>query len=195
MNLTISDVFTKPTMRNVFKGDALGTLAFSVTSVLVNRLLDAFAFTQKLNATQIDMLTVSTLEKFEYETLEDVIIFFKMVRTGAFGSAKKSLDANLLLGNWLEQYFDLKAQEREVFRNKQKGEYMDNSEGVYASIKKRMAKQAIEKKAQDEIDYINKITKDFDRQMLEDLITDWSRKPLFKHLLKLLKLKRKEFKK
>ena len=188
----MADIFNKPMIRNVFKGDVLGTLAFSTVNVLVNRLLDAFAFTQKLNLTQIDMLTVTTLEKFGYESLEDVILFFKMARTGEFGATRKSLDANLLFGDWLVQYFDLKAQEREVFRNRQKGEYMKNAEGVYASIKKRQAKEEFEKKAQDKIDYINKITTNFDRQMLEDLITDWSKKPLFKNMLKLLKQKRRE---
>lgn len=193
MNLTIADVFTKPTIRKAFSGDALGTLIFSTINVLVNRLLDSLAFTQKLNVTQIDILTASTLEKFEYETLEDVIIFFKMARNGTFGSAKKSVDANLLLGDWLVQYFDLKAQEREVFRNKQKGEYMDNSAGVMKAYMNRMSKAERERKAKEEKDYINNITKDFDRQMLEDLITDWSKKPLFAKHLKLLKQKRKDF--
>ena len=192
MNLTVAEVFDKPIIRTAFKGDALGTLIFSTVSVLVNRLLDSFAFTQKLNATQIDVLTVTTLEKFEYETLEDIIIFFKMARSGAFGAAKKSLDSNLLFGDWFPQYLDLKAQEREVYRNKEKGKYMDNSEGVMKAYMNRQSAEEKKRKSQADIDYINKITKDFDRQMLEDLITDWNRKSLFKPHLNLLKKKRRD---
>ncbi|MCT4698476.1 hypothetical protein [Tenacibaculum haliotis] len=192
MSLTIPDVFTKPIIRSAFKGNELGTLAFSTMSVLVNRLLDSFAFTQKLNPTQIDILTVTALEKFEYETLEDVIIFFKMARSGAFGAAKKSLDANLLFGDWLPQYLDLKAQEREVFKNKEKGAYMDNSTDAVNYYKNRKRIEEKARKQQEEINQVNRITEYFDRQMLEDLITDWSKKPLFISGVKLLKKKRKE---
>lgn len=181
-------------MRTAFKGDDLGTLAFSTMSVLVNRLLDSFAFTQKLSPNQIDVLTVAALEKFEYETLEDVIIFFKMARSGAFGAAKKSVDSNLLFGDWLPQYLDLKAQEREVFRNQQKSEYMDNSEKVVKFYENRQ--KDIERKAKKERikKHIDEITKDADKQILEDLIIDWQKDPIRRPYVDLLKRKRSTIK-
>ena len=89
MSLTLAESDNKAKMRSVFKGDT-GQIGFSVVKVLVNRFLESFAFSTKLNDSQVEILTVDTLENFAYESLEDIILFFKMARSGKFGSAKKS---------------------------------------------------------------------------------------------------------
>lgn len=194
MNLTISEVFTKPTIRQAFKGNELGTVIYGVVNSLLNRFLEAFAFTQKLTKSQIDILTVSTLENFEYETLEDVILFFKMARMGQLGVAKKSVDANLLFGEWLPIYLEKKATEREVYLNKKRQEYMDNSAEAMKFYERQKAKKEAERKKQEFQNYINELTKDMDRQMLEDMIFDWQKDPKRRPYVNELKKKRKEIK-
>ena len=142
MGLTINETFSKPHLRSVFIGDH-SSVGFSVVNVLVTRFIDSFAFTTKLNADQIDSLTVDTLENFAYESLEDVILFFKMCRSGKFGVAKKSIDSNLIFGEWYPKYLDKKAELREQKYNTQKNERnsipttMDDVKKSYAKIEKK----------------------------------------------------------
>lgn len=192
MNLSINDTFSKPILRSTFTGN-LSSVGFGVVKVLVSRFIDAFAFTTKLNQDQIETLTVDTLENFAYESLEDVILFFKMARSGKFGVAKKSIDANLIFGEWFPQYLETKADLREQNIMEEKNRMnsrdvsIDDVKATYAAINKK----TLFKQAQAHIDHI---TKTMDRQMLEDTILTWSKDPKLRPYLNLLKLKRKTIK-
>lgn len=194
--LTIEDTFNQPKMREVFKGDK-SPIGFSVVSVLIKRFLNSFAFATKISPVQTDILTADAMVKFEYETLEDVVLFLKLARSGTFGTAKKGIDSNLLFGDWFPQYLEQKAIVREQHKSKK---VIDNSE-LEASVSKvlKAYKEAAQRKAkahQTEIvkNYIDKITANYDRQMLEDLITDWEKDKIRKPYVRLLKLKRKTIK-
>jgi hypothetical protein len=192
MSLTINETFSKPNLRSIFVGD-FSSVGFSVVKVLVTRFIESFAFTTKLNDDQIESLTVDTLENFAYESLQDVILFFKMCRSGKFGVAKKSVDSNLIFGEWYPKYLDKKAELREQNYNTQKNERnstpitMEDVKKSYAKTDKKNFKKRVE-------NYIDRITKNMDRQLLEDTITDWSRDPERKPYLDLLKRKRKTIK-
>lgn len=192
MSLTINETFSKPNLRSIFVGD-FSSVGFSVVKVLVIRFIESFAFTTKLNDDQIESLTVDTLESFAYESLQDVILFFKMCRSGKFGVAKKSVDSNLIFGEWYPKYLDKKAELREQNYNTQKNERnstpitMEDVKKSYAKTDKKNFKKRVE-------NYIDRITKNMDRQLLEDTITDWSRDPERKPYLDLLKRKRKTIK-
>lgn len=189
MELTITNNLKKPLVQTIFKAER-GQFAFTVVRVLVQRFIDSFAFTQKLNATQIDSLTVDTLEHFKCEALEDIMLFFKMARTGKFGTTKRGVDGNLLFGEWFPMYLELKAIEREAMVERKKQEY--NADDL---AKKRVAytyQQILQKQQhQNAKAYINRLTENFDRQMLEDTIISWQRDADMKHYLPLLKLKRR----
>ena len=73
------------------------------------------------------MLTIDTLEHFSYESLEDIILFFKMARTGAFGSTKKGVDSNLIYGEWFPAYLEKKAQIRETNYTTEKSNRNNNN--------------------------------------------------------------------
>ncbi|WP_438710839.1 hypothetical protein ACSTS3_19570 [Aquimarina muelleri] len=192
MGLTINETFSKPILRSVFVGD-YSSVGFSVVKVLVNRFIDSFAFTTKLNDDQIDSLTVDTLESFAYESLQDIILFFKMCRSGKFGVAKKSIDSNLIFGEWYPKYLEKKAELREQDYNAQKNELnstpitMDDVKKYHAKVEKKNFVKRVE-------NYIDKITEYMDRQLLEDTILDWSKDPNRKPYLDLLKRKRKTIK-
>ncbi|GLB52994.1 hypothetical protein NBRC110019_20340 [Neptunitalea chrysea] len=187
MELTLPQTLGKPTIRSVFKGNN-GSLGFSVVRVLVTRFIHAFAFSTKLNDAQLETLTVDTLENFAYESLEDIILFFKMARSGKFGATKRGVDANLIFGEWFPIYLDQKAQLREQQHQQQKAPKntttMADVAKTYQQIQDRNFMKWVHI-------YVDRITLDMDRQMLEDTITDWQRDPARKEYVHILKRKRR----
>lgn len=193
LSLKISDTISKPIIRTVFKDN--GSTAFTFVTILVKRFIDSFGFSTKMTPLQIEMLTVDTLDKFNYETIEDLIIFFKMCRSGRFGTTKRGVDSNLIFGEWFPLYLELKSEEREKIIEDNKHKTNEDRRGAteedvnitYNNIKKLNLK----KHAQE---YVDKISENMDRQLLEDTILDWSKYPERKIYLNLLKLKRKTIK-
>jgi len=192
MGLSIQGTLSKPTMRSVFKGET-AQAGYSVVLVLVTRFIHSFGFSNKLDSSQLEMLTVDTLENFAYESLEDIILFFKMARSGKFGSTNRGVDSNLIFGDWYPKYLEQKAIMREQNYTSEKNEMSSvkvTDKDVEITYKKiREANKA--RRVQLHIDHV---TKYFDRQMLEDLITDWSTDEVRKPFLHLLKQKRKTIK-
>lgn len=196
MNLTIKDTLSKPAIREVFKGE-LGGVSFAVINVLCTRFINSFAFTTKLSPEQIETLTVDTLEAFGYESLEDVILFFKMARSGKFGNTKRSVDSNLIYGEWFPAYMEKKAKKKEDIYLENKSDRNEREvsfEGVGESYLKKGKEKALEKRIQDAKDFVDKISENFDKQMLEDTITEWSKDPKKDYYTKLLKRKRRTIK-
>lgn len=189
-SLTIEKTFSKPTLRSVFKGDA-GSILFSVANVLVTRFVDSFGFSNPLNDQQIEMITVDTLEAFNYESLEDMVLFFKMARSGKFGTTKRGLDSNLIFGEWFPMYLEQKSYLREQDYEKQKNQRKadPDSKNAVAITYARIAEKKRLKNIQAHVD---QITKKMDRQMLEDTILDWEKDPKKAPYVGLLKKKRKD---
>ena len=66
---------------------------------------------------QIQILAGDLYEKFKHDTLEDVILMFKMARQGDFGKVYK-LD-NFEVMDWANRYLEKKSEERErILRSK-----------------------------------------------------------------------------
>jgi len=191
MGLTISQTLNAPSIRTVFRGNE--KIAFSTISVLVTRFIESFGFSTKMNPSQIETIAVDTFEKFSYESLEDIILFFKMARSGDFGTTKRGVDSNLIFGEWFTMYLERKSILREENHEKQKNDSSKTTtsyKDVEITYKKAHEKKFIERLEA----HINAITKDFDRQMLEDLIVDWEKDSERKPYVKYLKVKRKQIK-
>jgi hypothetical protein len=189
MQLTIQQTFDKALIKSVFKGEA-GQIGFSVVNVLVTRFIDSFGFSTKLNPTQIETLTVDILENFQYETLEDIIIFLKMARTGKFGSTGRGVDSNLILGDWFPKYLDKKAEIREQNYQVEKTEFISNNSAVDLYYKNIQNKKEQKKIFDNMISDIDKMVLNMNRTMLEETILDWSKKDEMKPYLDYLKRKR-----
>lgn len=188
LGLTIKNTLESPNMKSIFKGDN-GQIGFSVVNILVKRFMESFGFSTKMTETQLEVLTVDTLEKFSYESLEDIILFFKMARTGQFGSTMRGVDSNLIYGDWFPKYLELKAEEREKAYSKEKISYV-RDELTVEDVKRAYAKtQKKEITFVDQvIEYVEKITNGIDRDQLEVLIDEWmndpQKKPYIYHLNK-----------
>lgn len=189
MSLTINETFDKAIVKSVFKGEA-GQIGFSVVNVLVTRFIDSFGFSTKLNPVQIETLTIDILESFQYESLEDIIIFLKMARTGKFGSTGRGVDSNLILGDWFPKYLDQKAKIREEIYQKEKTQSLNSGNAVQEYYAKMRAKKAQEEKEAKMKLEIDEMVKSMDRTMLEETISDWSKKEEMKPYLDYLKRKR-----
>jgi len=189
MSLTINETFDKAIVKSVFKGEA-GQIGFSVVNVLVTRFIDSFGFSTKLNPVQIETLTIDILESFQYESLEDIIIFLKMARTGKFGSTGRGVDSNLILGDWFPKYLDQKAKIREEIYQKEKTQSLNSGNAVQEYYAKMRAKKAQEEKEAKMKLEIDEMVESMDRTMLEETISDWSKKEEMKPYLDYLKRKR-----
>ena len=189
MGLSIKNTFESPNIRSVFKAEH-GQIGYSVVSVLVKRFMDSFGFSTKMSDTQIEVLTVDTLEKFSFETLEDIILFFKMARTGKFGTTMRGVDSNLIFGEWYPMYLELKAEYREIEYQKEKVKQTVNPLSI-EDIKKAYDK--IQNKGifrQKVSNYVDKITEGITRQELEDIISEWKQDDTKKLYLDIIRLKR-----
>lgn len=193
MKLSISDTLNKPLMRSVFKNDS-GKIGFAVVQVLVKRFMETFGFSNKPSQSIIEIITIDTLEKFQYESLEDIILFFKMCRNGSFGPARKGIDSNLIFSEWFPKYMELKAMEREKEKQKEKDAKTKEAitiEDVMHTYTKNVSRDRLRKIK----NYVDRIVKDMDSQILEDTIVSWSKDDQRKDFVYLLKSKRRQIKK
>lgn len=188
LNLSINQVLEYPNVRSVFKGEA-SIIGFSVVRVLTQRFLSSFGFSTKLEDSQLDVLTFDILENFENESLQDIILFFKLARSGKLGVTKKGVDSNLIIGEWFPKYLEFKSEERERQYNKKKSEEFNELMSVY-DVKKAYAKLTGDTFREKVLRYIDKITEGINREQLEVLITEWSYDEKKKPYLRDLKAKR-----
>ena len=193
MSLRVADTLSKPIIRTVFKDK--GEEVYYFITILVKRFMDSFGFSTKMNDAQLEMLTVDTLENFNYETVEDLILFFKMCRSGKFGVTNRGVDSNLIYGEWFPMYLDLKSDARETAHQEKKVQITDDSRGATNEEVANSYKIIADKKKLNQVEiYVEKITKRMDRQLLEDTIVDWEKDPQRKPYVHLLKIKRKTLK-
>lgn len=193
IGLTVDKNLDKPVIRGLFKNEN-GQIGFAVVKVLVNRFIDSFGFSTKLSESQLEVLTVDTLEKFSYDSLEDIILFFKLARSGTFGTTKRGVDSNLIFGEWFPIYMEMKAEarEREYIKNKKTiTESTLSIEDVKNSYEKIKPNNSFRDRV---LIYIDKITQGITRIELEDLIQAWSEDEQKKPYLRELKAKRQTIK-
>jgi hypothetical protein len=179
----------KPVIGSLFKNEN-GHIGFSVVKILVNRFIESFGFSTKLSETQLEILTYDTLEKFSYDSFEDIVLFFKMARSGTFGTTKRGVDSNLIFGEWFPMYMEIKAEARERQQLKQKKQTEESLLSI-EEVKKSYEKIKPNNTFRDRvIVYIDKITQGMTRLELEDLILAWSEDDQKKEYLNELKIKR-----
>ena len=189
LQLSIDKTIDKPIIKSTFKNEN-SQIGFTIVSLLVNRFIDYFGFSTKLNESQIELLTVDTLEKFSYDSLEDIVLFFKLARSGTFGTTKRGVDSNLIFGEWFPMYMEMKAEarEREYIKNKKTiTESTISIEDVKKSYEKIKPAETFRDRV---LNYIDKITEGINRLELEDLIQAWSEDEQKKEYLRELKAKR-----
>lgn len=78
---------------------------------------------KELEGYQIQILAGDLYEKFKTDSLDDVVLMFKMARQGEFGKVYKCDTFEII--NWANQYLDFKSATRERLINKKKKKTAD----------------------------------------------------------------------
>jgi hypothetical protein len=156
---------------------------------LINRLSSNFNVGRKFTDDQAIVMALDLIEVFKYETIEDVLLMFRMARTGRIGDGRDfKLDSQTVFHKWIPQYLEMKVDLRDQLHNRTKNLTFGHEmtiEDVKKAYKKRMSAVKSEEQKDAEID---KLTKGFTRNQLEDLISEWAKDPsknkMLRHLMK-----------
>jgi len=193
-DLTLKSCLEYPNLKSVYKGEN-GQIGYSAITVLVTRFSESFGFATKMTDSQIEILTIDTLEHFAYESLLDVILFFKMGRSGKFGATNRGVDSNLIFGSWFPKYLEMKSEERERQIERDKKSISASTLSVEdvqkAYVNQKNETQNLHNRV---VAYVDKITADITREQLEEFIVEWLSDPDKKAYIDILKRKRKTIK-
>ena len=148
---------------------------------LLNRFNANFNVGKSLTQTQSALLASDIVEKYPYETIEDIVLMLKQVRQGIIGDGKDyKLDGQNVLAKWMPEYLDRKYTEVERQHKKKQAEILaeqnSNEHPVTAFYAKKRAEKAKVEKDQRIHAEIDQMVMQMDRQMLEDTILDWESK-------------------
>lgn len=164
-----------------------------VVSFLLMRFSDSFNVGKNLTPLQSAQLAIDIMEKYPYETIEDIVLLLKQVRQGSIGDGKDfKLDSQNVLAKWFPEYLDKKYAEVERLNKQVQDSFIskhneDAISKMYALRQKKKLQEEKEQKIKEEID---DMTKNMDRQMLEDTIVDWNKKEDMRQYVKYLISKR-----
>jgi len=90
---------------------------------LLNRFNTNFNVGKKLTIEQSALLSSDIVEKYPYETIEDVVLMLKQVRQGIIGDGKDyKLDGQNVMTKWFPEYLDKKYEEMERQKKKELSE-------------------------------------------------------------------------
>lgn len=112
--------------------------------LIVKRFNDLVNVGKKMNEDQMIALAADLFERFGGESLEDIMLFFKMARSGEFGDFYR-LDSIVVL-SWIDKYLEVKiiAREDEI-RNERNTRQREEDESVKNHVPDEKAKEYLEK--------------------------------------------------
>jgi len=189
-NLTVSNAIDGTKLRKLEK--EVGEVN-TITAIcyLLNRFNANFNVGKSLTIQQSATLASDIVEKYPYETIEDIVLMLKQVRQGIIGDGKDfKLDGQNVLAKWMPDYLDRKYTEGERKNQKANEALAEENNAVEMFYAKRREQKAREEREQKAKAHIDEMVKSMDRQMLEDTIADWSKKEEMKPYLDYLKRKR-----
>jgi hypothetical protein len=112
--------------------------------MMVKRFNDLVNVGKEMNEDQMIALSSDLFERFGSESLDDIMLFFKMARSGDFGDFYR-LDSTVIL-SWLPKYFDLKIQAREdEIKNEKNIRQRSEDDAVKNHVPDDKAKEYLEK--------------------------------------------------
>lgn len=193
-NLSLIKAIDGTTLKKLEKTvGEIGTI--TAICYLLNRFNANFNVGKSLSATQSALLAADIAEKYPYETIEDVVLMLKQVRQGILGDGKDyKLDGQNVLVKWMPEYLEKKyieferIKERETSSTQTENDIRSNA--VHQFYEKRKAEKLRKEKEAQMHQEIDEMVQNMDRQMLEDTIVDWEKKPEMQPFLNYLRQKR-----
>lgn len=180
-NLSLPNAIDGTKLRKLEK--SVGEIA-TITAIcyLLNRFNANFNVGKSLTQQQSALLASDIVEKYPYETIEDVVLMLKQVRQGILGDGKDyKVDGQNVLAKWFPEYLEKKYVEFERQKKEEnsisKSEKDIRSNAVHQFYEKRKAENSRREKEIEIRQEIDEMIQNMDRQMLEDTIKDWEKKP------------------
>ncbi len=193
-NMTIINAIDGTKLLKLQKAVGEINVAKAITYFII-RFSEGFNVGKNITSSQASMIAVDIMEKYPYETIEDVLLMFKQVRQGIIGDGKDyKLDGQNVFTKWFPEYLDKKYAEVELMNKKHQDSFKTENNAVEKFYANQREKKAKAEKEQLVKNHIDNLVKEMDRQMLEDTIIDWSKKPEMTPYLNYLKSKRKSIK-
>lgn len=193
-NLSLSNAIDGTKLKKLEK--SVGEIN-TITAIcyLLNRFNSNFNVGKSLTQQQSALLAADIVEKYSYETIEDVVLMLKQVRQGILGDGKDyKVDGQNVLAKWFPEYLEKKYIEFERQKKQENSdsemEKINRSNAVHQFYEKRKAEKARKEKQEQMHQEIDEMVQNMDRQMLEDTIFDWERKPEMQPFLDYLRKKR-----
>lgn len=187
------------TVSSAIDGTKLNKLEMQVGEVntitaicyLLNRFNANFNVGKSLTEQQSAILASDIVEKYPYETIEDIVLMLKQVRQGIIGDGKDfKLDGQNVLAKWMPDYLDRKYAEVERQNQKANEILPDENNAVEQFYAKLRAKKAREERDTMVRSKIDEMAKSMNRDELEQTISEWSKREDMKPYLDYLKRKR-----
>jgi len=166
-----------------------------VVTYLLMRFSESFNVGKNITNSQAPLIAVDIIEKYPYETIEDVVLLLKQVRQGIIGDGKDyKLDGQNILNKWFPEYLENKYTEFERLKKQDyiisESEKTLRSNAVQKFYDKRKWQKQQKEQYQKMLEEIDEMVKSMDRQMLEDTIVDWEKKPEMQPFMDYLRQKR-----
>jgi hypothetical protein len=187
--LTIEKALNGTGLRILGKTIGVSNLT-TIIVFLINRLSSNFNVGRKFTPEQAVVMAIDLIDVFGFETLEDVMLLFKMARTGRIGDGRDfKLDSQTVFHKWIPEYLELKVDLREKLHNREK-QLIKETDLTIEDVKKAYEKaKSTPQKREDALNaQIDELTEGFNREQLEALIVKWeadlSKKKIIRYLYK-----------
>ncbi len=126
---------------------------FKLIFSLIERMQQSFSFNNKMSDAQITTCAFDLMELMAYESLEDIVLLFKMARQGQLGGKIFRVDSHIITQEWLPVYMDLKAEELEMQQKEKKTidlmskeEWSEESQQKLEELNKKLHYDRMERK-------------------------------------------------
>lgn len=86
-----------------------------------------FKFSENMDLSQATILASDLISYFKHESLEDIVLMFKMIRQGELGSGKGRLDHDVVFTVFVPAYLEKKAEIREKQMMNEKKKFNESS--------------------------------------------------------------------
>ena len=134
--LSIPKCLNLPSIAQIKKELPAKTLIRSVREIVMNT-ARTFKFSENMDLGQATILATDLMDYFRDESLEDIVLMFKMIRQGDLGSGKGRLDHDVIFTLFVPNYLLKKAEirEKQIQNEKMKKEREPIKHSAYAEKK------------------------------------------------------------
>lgn len=124
--LSVTKCLDLPTIHEVTKQLPAKNIIKAVREIILIS-AKTFKFSENMDLSQATILASDLISYFKHESLEDIVLMFKMIRQGELGSGKGRLDHDVVFTVFVPAYLEKKAEIREKQMMNEKKKFNESS--------------------------------------------------------------------